>query len=261
MPELLTSKIDVADQQFRKWLHERSPHTHGDFAAFHAGFAAASAGMRAHETKAVRPSGFYRIERLVIDCDVSVAIEPGSDPADPKDWLVLRDKDPNGPTCLTPEDAGRLRDWLNRALRAEAPDRVGGNVSPENAQAAWWHVKRITEEHPQMPAINVYKEVIRRYASAGETSSDALDAARYRFIRRSEAELPSEEEAAYAALWAELSLKGSDGKRMDALIDAAMRDLKASATPSLASSIADAKRMIDGWPLDVRIALGLADAP
>ena len=71
------------------------------------------------ETRAIRPSGFYRIERLVIDFDVSVAIEPGSDPADPKDWLVLRDKDPDGPICLTPEDAGRLRDWLNRALRAE----------------------------------------------------------------------------------------------------------------------------------------------
>lgn len=56
-----------------------------------------------------------------------------------------------------------------------------------------------------------------------ETSrDDARDAARYRFIRQSEATLSPEQEYPYAALWAQIYLKGNEESKMDALVDAAM---------------------------------------
>lgn len=51
------------------------------------------------------------------------------------------------------------------------------------------------------------------------------DGARYRFIRQGEDELPTEHEAAFAAMWADITLKGYWREHMDKRIDEAMQQL------------------------------------
>lgn len=61
--------------------------------------------------------------------------------------------------------------------------------------------------------------------TAGPQLCTCRDGARYRFIRQGEDELPTGHEAAFAAMWAEIALKGFWRECMDKRIDEAMQQL------------------------------------
>jgi hypothetical protein len=84
------------------------------------------------------------VEALQIDGDVSVGINHGTEY--PWDFVVIRDKDPNGPAFLDLEGARKLRDWLNRALPDEP--RAYRLFEPKEAGSSWCkHCNLLRDEH------------------------------------------------------------------------------------------------------------------
>jgi hypothetical protein len=70
-----------------------------------------------------------------------------------------------------------------------------------------------------------YARGLRNARSGGETressdnAKDTLDAARYRHIRRSEAEMGPAQEQAFGEMWLKISHKGFEGEKMDRAVD------------------------------------------
>lgn len=153
------------------------------------------------------------------------------------DETVIRTS--NGSNDLTDEDAANIGRALMERLPpgyswSDCPTEIVTDLSNQVDDLRAMLAETIEYARQTMPTARYRLARLMCggvvHNSPSDETCDALDAARYRYIRQGEDVLSPEDEEHYAEMWKVIWLKGCDCEKMDAVVDAAMAKSEAANT-------------------------------